>query len=184
MWGFNVTLSFNICNIMCSRHCIVVRCKLRREKLREMWQCLFVVVETQQREKEKRQCCTLSRFQYIMLTRGILLSRSHSHRHPLPPPSPLLSLFLLLSGPIILHCLLSSSFYRLLRVSVCVCARVCATASAIYLPSMCILCKCVLCIYILDGWFLHFAWWLGYGCECVHVFHCICYESEQPVSAL
>lgn len=171
---------------MCSLHCIVVRSKQRCEKLWEMWQCLFVVVETQQREKEKRQCCTLSRFQYIMLTRGVLwaIATVIATLYPLPLPS-FLCFSYSLDPSYCTACFLPPFIDSC--VSRFVCACVCAIASAIYLPSMCVLCECVpqvLCIYILDGWFLHFAWWLGYGWECVHVFHCICYESEQPVSAL
>lgn len=60
---------------------------------------------------------------------GNSLNHSHNHHHPLPP---LLPLFLLSSGPVILHRLLSSSSYPTAAcLTVCMCTA-CASCASVF----------------------------------------------------
>lgn len=127
-----------------------------------MWQCLFVVAETQQGEKGKMQFCTLSLFQYIMLTRGILWARATITATLCPPP---LSLFVSLYPSYHTACFLPPLF----QTPVCVCCLCICYVSAQHVSPVWVCSSGFMHIYILDVWFLRLPWWLWIVCECVHV---------------
>lgn len=127
MFKCNLMYSVILCAVIC---CLVVWGSWHCGRLSEKWQCLLILVETQQRGKEKRQFCTLSPFQYIMLTRGILWTTATIITTLCPLSSLCFSSRL---DPSYCTACFLPPLTRLLRASLCVCAqhvppvRVCST---------------------------------------------------------